>query len=887
MMRPLFCILTVLVLLSRAVTAAQAYEPEVFEQDMLAIDALYLEGDLPGAESKARAVYEQARKELGPAKVMTLRVGRSLNNMISQQGRLDESFDFLMELDRLAKLEYLPQHPMALIISMDYAIALSNRNSHSKALPLMAEAVATAEYILGPDDDTTLRWQFHLAALYARMGFTVEALETFGNVYAKLSAKAGPDNIVLRSEVLLQTARVKTENDDPAGSIADFETAIALMTEFWGPNHPTTITALTEYADALWSAQQRDALPEIIVRAKKATLATYGESSLAMAKIEELNALVLTAGGPSNSTFDQGLAAQRRAIEIYERELSPEAGTLGQALLNYAPMIWDVGDVAAALDAALRAEKAQFGSRDTLFGLIFDAAAQGILTDKNAGKEFLRLVQVGFTSEAGAAAKALGIRLSLGDGQDAQELRIVTDMYDKQTRLSSDLLTLVSIPLAKRDTGAEFQLRADLSETEAAISDYSKALFERRPELNALTQDTALSLEELQSLLGPQEALIILDIGRDEGDLHLALAVTDTDIAFANLNWTTSSFANAVSDVRKGISLRLGVRAAAALDDSATSPDQGFDFYAAHWLYSETIGKVDAILKDKTHLYIDARGVLGSIPPHLLIVKDDPLASEMSADWLIRHAAITVLPSVYSLKLAGLSRRTAPAKAPLLGFADPSYADTGNALPQGADVLRGALTPLPETAYELAQVALAVGADLTAQRTGKAATEAGLKATDLSEYGILYFATHGLVSGDAVGNAVLGEPALALTAGQGEDGLLTATEIAQLKLNADWVVLSACNTAVGDAPGGQALSGLARAFTYAGARSLLVSHWPVESQSAVSLMTDIFERRAANPDLNAAEAQRQAMLAMIDTPQKPQWPHPAYWAPFVLVGDPD
>ena len=74
---------------------------------------------------------------------------------------------------------------------------------------------------------------------------------------------------------------------------------------------------------------------------------------------------------------------------------------------------------------------------------------------------------------------------------------------------------------------------------------------------------------------------------------------------------------------------------------------------------------------------------------------------------------------------------------------------------------------------------------------------------------------------------------------------------------------------------------------YAGARGLLVSHWPVESRSAVALMTDIFRRRAATPGLAAAEAQQQAILAMIDHPADPRWSHPAYWAPFVLVGQPD
>ncbi len=104
-----------------------------------------------------------------------------------------------------------------------------------------------------------------------------------------------------------------------------------------------------------------------------------------------------------------------------------------------------------------------------------------------------------------------------------------------------------------------------------------------------------------------------------------------------------------------------------------------------------------------------------------------------------------------------------------------------------------------------------------------------MKRVPLADYRVVYFATHGLVAGDVKD---LAEPSLALTLAREpselDDGLLTASEVAQLKLNADWVVLSACNTAAGDKPGAEALSGLARAFFYAGARALLVSHWAVD-----------------------------------------------------------
>ena len=109
--------------------------------------------------------------------------------------------------------------------------------------------------------------------------------------------------------------------------------------------------------------------------------------------------------------------------------------------------------------------------------------------------------------------------------------------------------------------------------------------------------------------------------------------------------------------------------------------------------------------------------------------------------------------------------------------------------------------------------------------------------------------------------------------------------MAQLKLNIDWVVLSACNTAAADKPGAEALSGLARAFFYAGARALLVSHWAVESEPAVKLMTTMFANIAANPKLATAEALRHAMLSTMQDSTNPEWANPSAWAPFVLVGE--
>jgi CHAT domain-containing protein len=110
--------------------------------------------------------------------------------------------------------------------------------------------------------------------------------------------------------------------------------------------------------------------------------------------------------------------------------------------------------------------------------------------------------------------------------------------------------------------------------------------------------------------------------------------------------------------------------------------------------------------------------------------------------------------------------------------------------------------------------------------------------------------------------------------------------VLNLKLNADWVVLSACNTAAGDGEGAEAVSGLGRGFFYAGTRALLVTHWPVETVSARKLTTRLFERYAQDPQLSRAQALRGSMLAlMTEQAQGYSYAHPLFWAPYALIGD--
>jgi CHAT domain-containing protein len=357
-----------------------------------------------------------------------------------------------------------------------------------------------------------------------------------------------------------------------------------------------------------------------------------------------------------------------------------------------------------------------------------------------------------------------------------------------------------------------------------------------------------------------------------------------------------------------------------------------FDLKLGYELYSLLLQPLEGGWKPARNLIVVTNGALGLLPLSLLPTApaesrsdDDPLfSSYRSVPWLARTHAVTTVPSAAALRTLRQLPAGKPNRGELIAFGDPYFsreqeADTAREKLQLADssgnVTRGAsfkrrnavkldgvdsadlamLPRLPDTADELKSIALALHADPSkVLNLGKQASEQAVKTMNLSGFKVVAFATHGLVPGELNG---LTQPALALssprvTGGDG-DGLLTMEEILGLKLDADWVVLSACNTAAGAGAGAEAASGLGRAFFYAGTRALLVTNWSVHSQSAKDLVTDLFKRQADDPKLTRGESLRQAMMALVDGPgyldaegkTEFAYAHPLFWAPYTIIGD--
>lgn len=333
-----------------------------------------------------------------------------------------------------------------------------------------------------------------------------------------------------------------------------------------------------------------------------------------------------------------------------------------------------------------------------------------------------------------------------------------------------------------------------------------------------------------------------------------------------------------------------------------------FDFAAAAQLHAALLQPLAASLAGKQHLIVSTSGALAQIPFAALV--SGPFSGPPAqAPWLIKQLAISHMPGASAwIALKQLSQAK-PAAQAFIGWGDPLFDATRVAQAgstrntsltraavanPGEDVVSNTLKyaqipALPETRAEVEAIAVLLKADkqkdtFFGQDASRESVLQSSQSGQLAQRRVIIFATHGLIPGDLPN---LRQPALALAGNSAADAdplapLLTLEDVLGLKLNADWVVLSACNTAAAEGRAEEALSGLARGFFYAGSRSLLVTHWSVESESASLLTTGTFAHHMSHPTARRADSLRDAMLKVM---AQPQFAHPAFWAPYALVGE--
>ena len=513
--------------------------------------------------------------------------------------------------------------------------------------------------------------------------------------------------------------------------------------------------------------------------------------------------------------------------------------------------------------------------------------------DDAARDEAFAAGQRSHETKAAEALAQMSARFGAGNDAIAAAIRRQQDLKATLASLDKRITTELGAVEGRRNDALIGGLRIEYQRAQQSFDDASARLLRDFPGYADLSKPAPLSISQAQALLKPDEALLSYLILDNQSHLF---AITREGSTWQLVPQGAAAISAAVGKLRAGLF---------NADASTLVP---FDLAASHELYRTLLGRIEGLIANKPNLLIVPAGSLTSLPFQVLVTRPpDPSISPeerfRSAAWLLNDKAITVLPSVASLRALRSFAKTSRATKPFIGFGDPVFRGSGSDKKGVArsvqpyqnyfkgtqvdlEALRKGLPALPETGDELRAVARELGAPDSEVRLGREVTVTNVRTASLEQYRVVDFATHGLVAGEVNG---LSEPALVLSLPDNptpdDDGLLTASRVAKLRLDADWAVLSACNTAAGDKPGAEGLSGLARAFFYAGARALLVSHWPVDSAAAVKLTTGAFSELAKHPSIGRAEALRRSTKALIADRSLNSNADPSVWAPFVIVGE--
>jgi CHAT domain-containing protein len=540
------------------------------------------------------------------------------------------------------------------------------------------------------------------------------------------------------------------------------------------------------------------------------------------------------------------------------------------------------GDSAGAYFDLLLSEPATGGSAATERANLFFIAAEGV-TSEGTGDTVARLAA----------------RLSQGDPTSAGLARALEDTRRQIQLRTSEIARIQGTD--EQSQAAKAGAEVELKSLAAQAQELEQQLVAANPRYGQLVTSEA-SLSQLQSKLRPGE--IYLKTVLLEGQGYGVAITRDSATPYA-IKLTEAEARKQVNLLRQpfvaeGRLPRYDVAASYALFEALFGPVKEQVLAAKHIIYEPDSSMISlpvaALAVDQASVQLIANR------REAIRARGEGVLTYQGVNWLGAKAQTSLVVSASSFLQ---SRDFAPSKArrTFIGFggaiqpassdekAFRSVLDWGGRGEADLDLCRDTRTallglkPLNEAAQEVSAVARALNVGAEGSVNGAVFTDVSVRSRrDLSDYRVVYFATHGLLPQQG---GCLPEPALVTSVGDGDsDALLDTSEILSMNLDADLVVLSACDTgggASGEATGldggGEALSGLARAFIYAGARGLVVSHWKVDSGATVQLMTGMFRSGAASQ----AEALRLASAAMMSSPD--QHSHPYYWAAFTVVGD--
>ncbi len=493
-----------------------------------------------------------------------------------------------------------------------------------------------------------------------------------------------------------------------------------------------------------------------------------------------------------------------------------------------------------------------------------------------------QLVQGGITAQQIALASARLVE-SAKDPRIAQAIRRQQDASLTLSTLQREADAQAdNAEAGTRPAGATTpeDLAKQTKAAQASLADADAALQAAAPNYGELVQEV-VSADDVLTALAPGEAFASITLDRDGGWVFVLRDGTVTAVP------TKANLADVTAMVK---------RIRTTIEPTGDSPP-AFDIADAQAIYTDTLGQADAQLAGAQSLTVVPVGPLLSLPFGLLLTGPATQNALATAPWLMQKYAITHVPAPANFVTLRKAAATSHATQPYYGFGDfhpVTLAQAEHTFParscEDSAKLFAGLPPLPFARKELTAARLLMGGAPGDELEGSAFSTPAVLHLDLRPYRVLHFATHALLPSDLRCET---EPAIVTSAPPGaidaSGALMTSSDVTNMQLDADVVILSACNTGGPNGEtSGESLSGLARAFFYAGARSLMVTHWSVNDQATALLVAGTLQRLRAGDPLGVAGALRGAqksMLAEAGHGLPAEIAHPFYWAPFALVGE--
>ena len=814
-----------------------------FDELMLAGGRANLSQSFPAAEAAFRAALALQQKALGRDSPDIVASLVPLAVQLSDEGRTAEADTLFAQADRLTPLA--SDRTAAARLAHYRALHAVNQGKYDVALGLIDRATAGYAALLPTD-------VIHHPPTAARpVAFTTDhrlaALPTDQPLLVDPTQRVALIGVV---ETLRYRAIILRALNRPAES----ETAIRLGAEI-----------------AAGSGMRQPILTARLFRTAATTDGLRGETASALSGLQR-----------SSADFDVALPGTRpvaetallRAATLRRQGLAADALAqcrTGTALLRGLK----VGTSADLLDPCLgiyaaAADTAGAG-RQGLLGEMFEAAqlTQGGITSQQIAQAAARLGETARDPKVGEAIRRR---------QDAGG--VLSALYrQRESRLQNRPPEPLDGPAI-----APAELDRKISAAQADLADADAALQAASPNFGQLVQQV-VPARDVIAALAPDEAFVSIVLSGSQPSQHgWIFLLRPGVISVAPIGTTELEIATLVKRLRAGIEL--------GADDKLPR----FDAEAAQRLYTATLAPVEAAMHGATSLIVAPGGPLLAIPFGVLLTGPGDPARLAEAPWLIRRMAVAHVPSAANFVSLRRIAATSKATRPWFGFGDfrpVPLALARHSFPaacaDSAQLFAG-LPPLPFARRELEAARGLLGGAASDELEGAGFTAAAVRQAHLKDMRVLHFAAHALLPQEL---RCQSEPAIVTSvpanATDASGALLTASEVTGLDLDADMVILSACNSGgPGGGTAGESLSGLARSFFYAGARALVVTHWSVNDQTAAYLVADMLRRVGENHGVGAAEALRGAELGMIDAAGHDlpaELAHPFYWAPFALIGE--